>query len=1054
MGPPPSTPTLPLVPSKAALRTLRRLAWSPLTLAVTAFGSACGVAAVNHDVRRRIHLAEQIIETKNVLRSISHGTTDSHLQNLFGAAERGEDCTMKSKRRKSLKLLTSAAPPAEENKESDGGHDAAEQGEDNTFKVRRRKRFKLFAFAPRPPEENEEVDGSFNSLERGEDCIIQFQRRERYMLFSFSPTSVEDNSEFDGEKSDPENPPNTHGDRRRVASSAKIDEESSFKPVKSPAARRGTLNANSRRRTDKEEFKSGEFRPDQNNQYKENRGQWFRPYDFILQPARRRFTTNVPIYVPHPLLKAPDDPPREDKSKDLCTYSMKGDTETNYLDDWDADQPPWWTEPRRVKATISADQTLSDLSHCTAAPLLKIDASLDSLPPSFQNASQQLKLLLGDRTYDRILQFIVKERRNLSLEVARWQLVLRYFLARTSEDNLTIAAALVLMYRCAFPLEACTSPPVLKIVEHLLTDESTFEQAGEILFPLLSSSLWQNPKKTNDSLLAIAYLKHFLETHQDFDRWDAELRKVLLVAKSSGISLSEDFTMPIIEALCHAGNMDRVVITLDELEKQYGISVTQDGLEVLSYGYAAAGNWKDVSSVLELMHSRGYPRNHSARFQSFYARLIELYSVDNTAESCFGFAILTVKNCGLIPGSRVSRAITCASIRDGRHELILEWGRLVDKVYSRLEPPFSTLDGALQFSEACRRVGASCVEIASACQAMASGARKDPFSKYFRACVSGLVREDLIYRLQAIRHFNQNMPEDFNSEPTDTLIALAREIECSKPKFSTMRPSEVKLQRELAQQIDAVEELKVIFGGGMSTMDLYGGEESRKMTPSYQDLRRPSTQTSAGIDQAPRSTPENLKQRRMPPYPEMVKTVLNDYIQKRKTGRILDHSLLKYVVRNLVRCFRGGDAIRLIRTIYESDNVKGVHGIPFDEEMFTIWIQLAMESGAQDSMRALWAVIDSIRSLNFTNDFQLLTLLAHVTEHRRNSGYWREEWGRNRTRRDELAYIYLKLATTRRSTRAKYNMSFPAWSRWEEAMRDRAASEQQDPHTHATWGLD
>jgi hypothetical protein len=1132
MGPPPSTPTtLPPVPSKAALRALRRLAWSPLTLAVTAFGSACGVAAVNHDVRRRIHLAEQIIETKNVLRSISHGTADSHLQSLFSAAERGEDCTMKSQRRKSFKLLTFAAAPAEENKEFDGGLDAAEQGEECPIPSLQGKTFKLFTFAVAPPEENKEVkvgfdaaeqggkrltpslqgntfklftlaaapaeenkevggldaaeqrkdrrvqfqsrerymlysfsaaradenkevDGGHDAAEQGEDWRVQSERRKRYMLYTFSAPPAEDNTEFDGVKSDSGNLPNNHVDHRRVASSVGVDQESLSKIFKSPAPRQGASNTDRSRSLDKEERNSGAFRLDHNNQYTDNRGQWFRPFDFVLQPGRRRFTTNVSIYAPQPWLKPPDDPPREDESKDLRTYLMREDTETTYLDGWDADRPPWWTEPRRVKEAILADQTLSDLSHCTAAPLLKIDAPIDSLPPSYQNASRQLRLLIGDSTHDRILHFIFKGRRNLSLEVPRWQLVLRYFLAQASEDSIPVAAGLVLMYRCAFPLEVCTSPLVLKIVEHLLAEESTFDQAGEIFFPLLSSNLWQNPKKTNNSLLAVAYLKHFFETHQDFDQWDAELRKVLLIAKASGISLSEDFTMPIIEALCHAGNMDRVVITLDELEKQYGISVTQDSLEALSYGYAAAGSWKDVSSVLEVMHSRGYSRNHSARFQSFYARLIELYSVENTAESCFGFTILTVKNSGLIPGIRVSRAITCAAIRDGRHELIHEWGRLVDKVYSRLDPPFSALEGALQFSEACRRVGASCVEIASACEAMAYGARKDPFSKYFRACVSGLVREDLIYRLQAIRHFNQNMPDDLDSASTDSLIALAREIERSKPKFSTMRPSEAKLQWELAQQIDAVEQLKVIFEGGVSMMDLYGREESRKVTPSYQALRRPSTQRSAGFDQAPSSTPENLKQSRMPSYPEMVETVLNDYIWKRKTGGNLDHSLLKYVVGNLARCFRGGDAIRLIRTIYESDNVKGVHGIPFDEEIFTTWIRLAMESGAQDSMRALWAAIDSIRFLNFTNDFQLLTLLAHGTERHRNSGYWPEEWAKKGIRRDEREYIYLKLATTRRSTRDKYHINFPAWNRWEEAMRNKATAEQQDPHASAIWGLD
>lgn len=811
---------------------------------------------------------------------------------------------------------------------------------------------------------------------------------------------------------------------------------------KSPARER--LNAGGRQHPHEEDSGSRARR----NIHSQERGfNRFRPLEDASLHKRRTLKTRKSDNKAQPQLEiarhAWSDSSREVESKDLRAYHISTGTDPSLDHICDANQPPWLIEPHRLKAIILADRKLSGLGHRTSASPLDVPATLHDFPPSSRNASQQLKTLIGDDMHDRTLDFIFQKHRHLSLEIARWHLVLRYFLAQDNDNRMAIVSAIVSMLRFAFPIEVCTFPSVLKIVEHHLSDESSFGQAAELLFPSPWPPMTPASQKMNDSFLAIAYLTHFLETHENFELWIAEMRKVFLVAELSGVSLGEDFAIPIIKALCHAGNMDRVFLTLDELEKRYGIAVTLDSLEDLSNGYAVAGNWKEAASVIELMHDRGHSRKHPDRFQSFYAKLIELFSKDNTADSCLGFTVLAIKNAGLIPGSRVSRAITCASIRDGRHELILEWGRLVDKLYSRLDPPFSTLESALQFSEVCRNIGASCVEIASACRAMVHRARKDPFSKYFRGCISSLVREDLIYRLRALRQLNQALPDGFETNSTDALLDLGREITQSQARVYSVRPTEAKLLRDLTRQIDAVEELITTLEGGVSMIDLYESDESRRRTPGYQDLRRPSLRSRA-LDQPPASTPESLKQNVLPVYPAIVEAVLNDYLSRRRLGEILDHSLLKYVVQKLARCFRGADALRLICSIHESDHVKGVHGIAFDEEIFTAWIHLALEFGkSQDSATALWAIIDSIRVLDFSHDFRLLTLFAFVTEHRRLSGTGAKEWSWKNNRDGELEYAYKKLATAkgRDPNRAAHSNIFPAWKRWEEAMRDRVIAE-------------
>ena len=104
----------PIVPSKNALRALRRLAFSPATLVLSTIGSACGVATLNHEIYRRIHLAEQAVESKRILRSLSHGGGTARLKAMIDAAERGEDFTSRPRgpRKKRRKINTTSISTA------------------------------------------------------------------------------------------------------------------------------------------------------------------------------------------------------------------------------------------------------------------------------------------------------------------------------------------------------------------------------------------------------------------------------------------------------------------------------------------------------------------------------------------------------------------------------------------------------------------------------------------------------------------------------------------------------------------------------------------------------------------------------------------------------------------------------------------------------------------------------------------------------------------------------------------------------------------------------
>ena len=86
----------PPVPSRNALRLLRRLALSS-TAFVGAVGSVCGLATLNHEARRRVKLAEKVVATKTILRSVSNGRGQAHVARMCEAAERGDDFTLDEK---------------------------------------------------------------------------------------------------------------------------------------------------------------------------------------------------------------------------------------------------------------------------------------------------------------------------------------------------------------------------------------------------------------------------------------------------------------------------------------------------------------------------------------------------------------------------------------------------------------------------------------------------------------------------------------------------------------------------------------------------------------------------------------------------------------------------------------------------------------------------------------------------------------------------------------------------------------------------------------------
>ncbi|RMZ91019.1 hypothetical protein DV736_g1736, partial [Chaetothyriales sp. CBS 134916] len=79
------------VPSKNALRALRSLAFGTPGLVVGAVGGVCGLAGVQYEIRRKIRLAQDIVDTKRTLASFASGRGKDRVRQMLEAAENGDD---------------------------------------------------------------------------------------------------------------------------------------------------------------------------------------------------------------------------------------------------------------------------------------------------------------------------------------------------------------------------------------------------------------------------------------------------------------------------------------------------------------------------------------------------------------------------------------------------------------------------------------------------------------------------------------------------------------------------------------------------------------------------------------------------------------------------------------------------------------------------------------------------------------------------------------------------------------------------------------------------
>lgn len=1066
-----------IVPSKAALRALRRLTLSTPGIFVGAVGGVCGLATLNYDTHRKVQVAEKIIDTKRAIRSVSNGRGALHLANMFEAAERGEDFTLSAgriHRGKRKKRYSTVAPQLE-----DEGSYNAEVPQLGSW---------------RQDNESRQTAETSTVVERGSALIRRV------------PSSAHRTRDPDHEARFP--PSQTHpGDRRRISKShtqnilidngepqslssiQRLLEEFdpgepgpqfSSHPLRwdsrslatSPAARQGAKNGgpvrpehtpsepktgsgailfSTRERNDriaqkitaatmqqhKLETHTVYGRPkvtdDQTATGLADCVQsWLRPLQRTsdhggtqrrgqdsFQPVVSRSkqpiahgnaseSSNTRLANGEPAIKDQDARPSPilrsavavDPSREVTDGGRYAGTELHFPESTipfpgTATESDFSQRKHQFIAHAGARADHTDLKDSVSDDLTRLRAFLPhgssrqdkgpDLAASTAYASLTVPQLEGlvdakkleqikKQIYDILLspgQFEPRRRAR-----ALWVATMKAFSATNKEADWAMLELLYYEFRHYFPSHI--SPvPVRRLARYLLATGHESSRLRGALFP---HNHQDGHLSDRDACLTVNhYLSEFCQDCPDAESQVAELGKIILVAESAGAPMSEHLIVPVIRSLCAMGDLTRAQSVVDEMATLHGVPITFYTEDLLVIGYAAAGNWAHVEDALDRLHRKGLSRSQPIQFSTLFKDVFEHYVAQHSLAQSYDFLVFAVRYWGLVPTSFISTRFIKACIKDARYDFIQEWVQAVRESFPQVDIGTSNHVAALRIGQTWKEMRASCEDVEKSCRAMAHGAIADPFSNVFRAITMEHVTLDLAERLglqpgvaQASRHGQVS-----DRPPTmhiDDLRKQADEI-ISRSQAASDETAPDQQVQDLIRQTNAVRMLNDVFSGDIQSTDV-------RQTSHAEQVRGSSDAAGedrflSGPEGLVSSVPQSLRGSRMPPRKELMEAIAEVYYSQEKSGLPVSHAVLKHTARQLQHSQRCLEAAQLFEIVYESDYVQGPDGQPFDLDIFSSWLDIAIElRSIHRVQKALWAVVDSARHLRITTHFVLLTRIA------------------------------------------------------------------------------
>ncbi|KIX09928.1 uncharacterized protein Z518_01009 [Rhinocladiella mackenziei CBS 650.93] len=1080
----------PLVPSKNALRALRRLAlFSPTVIAGT-LGSICGIATltVNYHIYRRVQLAERIVETKRILRSVSSGTAAAQLRDMFEAAERNEDFTLqarnaKRRKKKSSRSFSTAAVPVA----SDPDFDTCPNETQSFQQIERTQRY-----GSHPRSKPLRNENSYTPNWKGEHVhSLSFEKlavtspqkqitrnRRAHPLKTNIPPGLQNDRPADsnrwGSKSIPDpahkwlQPASSAGDGQTPDGSWScsyepgqvglrgddrpgLDEMQSGAKLDNDPGRNFLVRDQGKYQSSPSSLPEACFRPPPRIDHARTSRQEYFDLQNLSPPqglSESRSWTHATRVSPKrqgtlpKKQKVSSNRPRsqlvEQTSHDLSSFIQRS-TKQNF-DSAASDTPLSPGSAVCDDNEILIQEFLTLLNHAEgAAPdTVLIETLLSSLQ---RHVMGQVIGIVDWNRLVTIQKFIRPGNRNIdeSSMFRRALAVMRYYTQRCTPPDWAAAKVAFLIHRHLLDVPGLITRPVFDLVRHLLEMDPESSSVEEILFPLRPTHANEEDSSVDIFDMSSKYLALFCDENQSSSACVQEMEKIFGVARRRGLELSETLVLPVLQAMVRSRDIDGADILFDQLEPVYGIKKTIRLWSKYAIWLAREENWEMVHAILRQVHDAGIPRVMLKQYEAMFHHILEEFISQNSATRSFGFAVNAIKHFGMVPTGLISRTIIVTCMKERRYDLATEWTYLMSEAFPRMGLGFETRQGMWLLAHTLRDIGASCEEIADAFQLIVHGSCEQPFLHPLRQLVSDLVEEDLRHRLCAASARTSAGELSAKEIPLMTINELIEEAKrfCLLSATPGVGASALTSARDdIAVQLGAIEKLRKIFRGGLSFGNFFSRGDERKTASSTTRRISESARKWNETLEARASFPEAVTQDKLPEYEKLTWAVENYYAHREKQGLPVSHSVLRYLLAT-VSAEESPSALMLVEAIHASGFVQGPKGVPFDNDLFLKWFHVVAVNGSvKAAAKALWAAIDTGRQLQWTSDFTwFLSLVATL---RTSSGYfWAQSNEKPLETNTELEYLTRRIWFNRARTRPTAVSGpdsglLPKWTEWEE----------------------
>lgn len=979
------------VPSRAALRTLQRIALAGAT------GGACCLGMIQHETRRRIRLAEKVVEQKRLIYTISSGRGKARADLMFEAAERGDnfllDPSKEAKRRRKRRKFSALAAVA------------PDTGEDHAILQTQKPKDSIIA----PPS----ARNKSSNLSNGEA-----RRRRRREVASALATATLDVNKFYAALQSPQKMLSIASSRStRYGFNSPPQTDSAFdaavKPrdsLKKAPSTKSAAKGNRRKSGSKLTFAKlpvFDFRSrrpqtrigrylaagqDTKHRRRNSPGRWrfARAIETTLQPKTDLITLRDEAYIDaadsehrEPLYgESPFIIPDLSSEHGLSFSEWIEQTEQNKQDMMDV-------AARDNRFThISKTVDFEEQQHDEVEPIRCLDSltpgpscghALSSIHFAPKSSMRFVLNEVGHETYRQVLIRLLQSIEGLETKpaLACFESTLRRYAFTRLDPDLAIVKLLYMEFVFLYSAKLVRHIRN-RIVREALSKEPPVSGVVALLYPNAGA----NPSRKTDYTYDEThyYLRNFCNENTSVEEQIAEAGKLLQGTKETGIECQDRMIISLIRSICTNRSVEEAQEVLDDFAELFDFQPTFYTITPLVDGFASQGNWTRIDNILLKLHEQGLSRAKVTGYANLVHTALQHYVKDHSPEQIYDFLTYYMHGYGLIATNPIASTAVEAFIDAGRYDLAQQWARERHFNMPELLPSTTSTAGALQAGMAWKRTNASVEDVVKSCRALALTAIRDPFSNMFRSVALEAVLNDVNQRINRInRHLGQDIPLS-NIAPAhdlETIYINAHQMVSSLRQSLANDKRAKLLVDDLVRSVKAVGELQLIFEGEKVT-------EVPTQSTMHADMPWLSSKVQQGVWDADieamlPSIPEALKEQILPSPYEVQKMVDEYYVSREKQNLPPNHAILRYVVQKWSYQQNHFAAMSLLRKVYFSDWVQGSNGTPFTLEEFSEWLYLAFTLRSPGEFRQiLWAVLDSTQVLNISTLFKVLARLART----------------------------------------------------------------------------